>query len=84
MTSRIKHQIGITMLHIYRGAILIMLSFCTFFLKELYVDIKKNFAEVDQLKQDRREHEVKHLTYDATLIELKSRVNYLFENRMTK
>jgi hypothetical protein len=80
MTPRVKHQIGLTMLHLYRGIILCMLSFCTFFLHELYLEIRKNIEDVQMLKQDNAEHKQRHLTYDADLIELKSRVNYLFEN----
>ncbi len=81
MTPRAKQQLGLTMLHVYRGVILIMLSFCTFFLRELYLEFRRNVDDVEILKQDRREHEIKHLTYDATIIELKAKVNFLFEHK---
>jgi hypothetical protein len=81
MTPKAKHDAGILMLHVYRGIILAMLSFCTFFLHELYLDIRKSFTEIEKLKEDRREHETKHLIYDATIIELKSKVNFLYEHK---
>lgn len=85
MTPRVKHQLGLTMLHIYRGVILCMLSFCTFFLHEFYLTSKKYFADTEILKQsrseDKKENELKHLVYDADLRELKDKVNKLFEER---
>jgi len=81
MTPRVKHQVGITMLHIYRGIVLLMLSYVTFTAREFYVAIRATMTDVDKLKEDRREHEQKHFAYDADVRELKSRVNYLYEHK---
>ena len=78
MSPRQKQFIQVSMLHLYRTALMILIAFSTYMVKDIHDEIKSDTNDIRNLKEVNAANVEQHKQFNTEIVQLKADVKYLY------